>query len=223
MLIRLPWEVAVYAVIFLAFGLYRGLWRFASLPDLQRIFAAVVIGALAVPGVFAIARVGFNVPRTVYLLTPLLLMLMMGGSRLAYRAWKEGHLVPIFAKPAGTPVIVLGAGRAAAILLKELAPNSAWRVVGRTRRRLPQAGRRANGREGARPDHRNRRDRRAFRSHSRNHARCRARRTRRESGRSICARLMDCRNDRPRHRRHRFRQGQRVGAAADRAGRSARP
>jgi FlaA1/EpsC-like NDP-sugar epimerase len=130
MLVRLPWEMAIYAVIFLGFGLYRGLWRFASLPDLRLILMAVSIGALAVPALFAIARVGFEVPRTAYLLTPLLLMMIMGGSRLAYRAWKEGHLGAVFAKPGGTPVLVLGAGRAAALLLKELAPNPAWRVVG---------------------------------------------------------------------------------------------
>jgi FlaA1/EpsC-like NDP-sugar epimerase len=76
------------------------------------------------------ARMASEVPRTVFVLTPLLLMLMMGGSRLAYRAWKEGQLGPVVAKPGGTPVLILGAGRAAAMLLKELAPNPAWRVVG---------------------------------------------------------------------------------------------
>jgi FlaA1/EpsC-like NDP-sugar epimerase len=130
MLERLPWEVAIYAVTFLAFGLYRGLWRFASLPDLRRILLAVGLGALAVPAMFAILRVGTSVPRTVYLLTPLLLLVMMGGSRFAYRAWKEGHFASLFAKPGATPVLVLGAGQAAAILLKELAANPGWRVVG---------------------------------------------------------------------------------------------
>src|SRR5687767_3041963 len=130
MLERLPWEVAIYAVTFLAFGLYRGLWRFASLPDLRRILLAVGLGALAVPAMFAILQIGTSVPRTVYLLTPLLLVVMMGGSRFAYRAWKEGHFGSLFAKPGATPVLVLGAGQAAAILLKELAANPAWRVVG---------------------------------------------------------------------------------------------
>ena len=35
--------------LFWIFGLYRGIWRFASLPDLQRILLAVAVGALAVP------------------------------------------------------------------------------------------------------------------------------------------------------------------------------
>src|SRR3712207_8688493 len=57
--------------------------------DLRLIVAAVAIGGLAVPALFVVARVAFVVPRTVYLLSPLLLLILMAGSRFAYRAWKE--------------------------------------------------------------------------------------------------------------------------------------
>jgi FlaA1/EpsC-like NDP-sugar epimerase len=127
---RLLWVVLIYAVSFLGFGLYRGLWRFASLPDLRRILLAVGIGALAVPAILVLTRSGLQVPRTVYVLTPLLLVAFMAGSRFAYRAWKEGHFGTLVTKPDATPVLVLGAGQAAAILLKELSANRAWRVVG---------------------------------------------------------------------------------------------
>jgi FlaA1/EpsC-like NDP-sugar epimerase len=130
MLALLPWELAVYAVLFWMLGLYRGLWRYASLADLQRIAAVVGIGALAVPAVAAFVQAGIPVPRTVYVLTPVLLGLAMGGSRFAYRVWREGRLVPILTKPQATPVLVLGAGSAAAGLVKELALSRQWRVVG---------------------------------------------------------------------------------------------
>ncbi|HET9403212.1 MAG TPA: polysaccharide biosynthesis protein, partial [Burkholderiales bacterium] len=126
----LPWVLGVHALIFLTLRLYRGLWRYASLPDLQRITIAVGVSALAVPAVFALLRIGLPVPRTVYVLTPLLLTLAMGGSRLAYRAWREGRLMPIITKPHATPVLVLGAGGAAAALARELAASPQWRVVG---------------------------------------------------------------------------------------------
>ena len=77
MLASMPWATAVYAAAFLGFGLYRGLWRFASLPDLRRIVVAVGTGALAVPALFALAHPGFVVPRSVYLLTPVLLAAIM--------------------------------------------------------------------------------------------------------------------------------------------------
>jgi len=127
---RLPWVLVVYAVVFWALGLYRGLWRFASLPDLQRILAAVGIGALAVPALLALLRAGTHVPRSVFLLTPLLLIGAMSGSRLAYRAWKEKRLLGLVAHPEAEPVLVLGAGDAAAALLKDLASSGRWRVVG---------------------------------------------------------------------------------------------
>jgi FlaA1/EpsC-like NDP-sugar epimerase len=130
MLDRLPFVVAVYAVVFWVLGLYRGLWRYASLPDLQRIAGAVGIAALGVPALFGLLQITIHVPRTAYVLTPLLVALAMGGSRLAYRAWREGRLVPVIVKPRATPVIVLGAGGAAAVLLRDLAASPRWRVVG---------------------------------------------------------------------------------------------
>ena len=130
MMARLPWVVVIYTAAFWAMGLYRGMWRFASMPDLRRMLIAVGIGALAVPAAFAIARVGLPASRTAYLLTPVLLVVIMGGSRFAYRAWKEGHLGSLVTKPSATPVLVLGAGSAAALLVKELAGSPAWRVVG---------------------------------------------------------------------------------------------
>jgi FlaA1/EpsC-like NDP-sugar epimerase len=130
MMSLLPVVMLVHAVVFLALGLYRGLWRYASLPDLQRILVGVVIAALVAPGVLALMRLGFPVPRTAYLLTPILLAAVMSGSRLAYRAWKEGQFMPAMAKSGATPVLVLGAGNSAAGLIKELAASSRWHVVG---------------------------------------------------------------------------------------------
>lgn len=130
MIARLPLVIVVHAIVFWALGLYRGLWRYASLPDLQRIAIAVGVAGLAVPALFALLRVGAMVPRTVYLLTPVLLAFAMGSSRLAYRAWREGRLASLVANPQATPVLVLGAGSAAATLLKDLATSSQWRVIG---------------------------------------------------------------------------------------------
>src|SRR5262249_17872508 len=110
MLASLPWAAALYSAAFLGFGLYRGLWRFARLPALRLIVLAVGAGALAVPALFALLAPHFVVPRSVYLLTPVLLVAMMAGSRIAYRAWKEGHLGSLVTKLEATPVLVIGAG-----------------------------------------------------------------------------------------------------------------
>ena len=129
MLERLPYVAGVYALVFWRLGLYRGLWRYASLPDLQRILVAVGISALAVPTLMGLLRIGTQVPRSVYLMAPFLLVGAMSGSRLLYRAWKEGRLLDIVKQPDAVPVIVLGAGAAAAALVKDLRNSRAWQVL----------------------------------------------------------------------------------------------
>jgi len=126
----LPLVLAVHALAFWALGLYRGLWRYASLPDLQRILAAVAVAALAVPALFTLAALDTSVPRSVYLIMPVLLIGAMCGSRLLYRAWKERTLIGMVRHPRADPALVLGAGSAAASLLRDLANSSQWRVVG---------------------------------------------------------------------------------------------
>ena len=128
------WNVIVlsmplHAVLFWLFGLYRGIWRYASLPDLQRILIACLIGALALPTLLVLLRGSDPVPRSAYLLAPMLLMMMMGGSRIAYRAWKEKRLYGRM-QLSGEPVLVIGAGDVTFNLLKEIARSSEWQAVG---------------------------------------------------------------------------------------------
>ena len=66
---------------------------------------------------------------SVILLDPMLLILLLGGSRLGYRVWKERRLRNVLGAP-GMPVVILGAGDAAADLLKNLARAGDWRVLG---------------------------------------------------------------------------------------------
>jgi len=129
-LTTLVWVVPLQAVAFWRFGLYRGIWRFASLPDLKRIVQAIGLAALLIPLVLILFGVSAAVPRSVLILDPLLLLILMGGSRMAYRAWKEHRLTSVL-HPDSKPVLVAGAGSAADFLLRELARNpSGFHVVG---------------------------------------------------------------------------------------------
>jgi FlaA1/EpsC-like NDP-sugar epimerase len=125
----MTWVVPLQAILFWRFGLYRGLWRFASLTDLQRIVGAVVLAGILVPLVLVMFRVQAVVPRSVLLLDPLLLLLIMGGSRFAYRMWREHRLYSL-TKMMGEPVLVIGAGEAGERLIRELWSSREWRVVG---------------------------------------------------------------------------------------------
>src|SRR5258706_5334174 len=121
--------VPLHALISWPVGLYRGSWRYASLPDLKRIALACLIGALAVPALLAFFRADINVPRSTFILAPLLLAAIMSGSRIAYRAWKERSLYGNI-HLTGEPVLVIGAGDVTVNLLRELERSSQWRAVG---------------------------------------------------------------------------------------------
>ncbi|MCC7039413.1 MAG: polysaccharide biosynthesis protein [Burkholderiales bacterium] len=125
----LAWVVPLQAAIFVALGLYRGLWRFASIPDLQRMVAAGVLGGMLIPVVLVMAQITAVVPRSVLVFYPVLLVFIMAASRFTYRVWKEHRLYsPLEAL--GEPVLVVGAGDAGARLAKELTRSRQWRVVG---------------------------------------------------------------------------------------------
>ena len=129
MWITVGWVMALDAVCFWLFGLYRGLWRYASIHDLRLIVIAVGVAAIAFPAVVVLIQPGFVVPRSVFVLHPLLLLFFMGGSRLLYRAWKERNIGKLGALY-GKPVVILGAGDAAVALLKDLSNSAEWRVIG---------------------------------------------------------------------------------------------
>jgi len=140
----LYWVVSLQLVIFWRFNLYRGMWRYASTADLRRIFLAVMLSAAAIPLMFLMLRLDLVIPRSVMIINPLLLILMMGGSRFVYRLWKEQGLYGSF-KLHGEPVLVLGAGDAAASLAKELITNNDWRLVGFLDDDTDKHGRMLNG------------------------------------------------------------------------------
>jgi FlaA1/EpsC-like NDP-sugar epimerase len=123
------WVVLLQVAVFISLGLYQGVWRFASIPDLKRIIKAIAVAAIAVPTLLLMIYSPVVVPRTVLILDPILLVVLMGGSRFAYRSWKEYQLYGATHKR-GEPVILVGAGEMAVALLKDLSRTEQWRVVG---------------------------------------------------------------------------------------------
>ena len=110
-------------------GLYKGLWRFASLPDLWNIVRAGVLGSVAIAiALFLYSRLD-SVPRAVLVIYPVVLFVFLGAPRLAYRYWKDSRL-GLNEHFTVRRVLVLGAGRAGEALIRELARENRYRPVG---------------------------------------------------------------------------------------------
>ncbi len=125
----LAFVLPIHAAVFLAMGLYRGIWRFASLADMWLIIRAAFIASAATGLAFLLIRPdSFIWPRFVLALQPIFVILLMGGARMAIRSWKEHRLYGLSAIR-GEPVVIIGAGTAAANLIKQLQRSELWRPV----------------------------------------------------------------------------------------------
>ena len=125
----LPPILLISTCSFYFVGLYRGVWRFASITDLKRIIGSVFLATFILIAFFFMYKEIGMIPRSVLVIHPLLLILMMGGSRFIYRAIKEHQLYGLKAI-LGQPVIIIGSGQSAILLAKELNHSNDWRVVG---------------------------------------------------------------------------------------------
>ncbi len=119
-ILLLPLVITVQGIVFVFFGLYRGVWRFASVPDLARIVKAVIAGtAIVAISIFFLTRLLY-VPRTVFVFYGLLLPLLLGGPRFLYRLVKDREFGATLDKKA----LVVGAGAAGEMLVRDLLRNS---------------------------------------------------------------------------------------------------
>jgi FlaA1/EpsC-like NDP-sugar epimerase len=114
--------------LFWYFGLYRGLWRFASLPDLARIIKAAGVGTLVLVGGCAIITGMEGVPRSIFLLYPLLLTTGLSLSRIFYRWYKDHHFT--LRARSGVRTLIVGAGRAGEMLVRDLKYRKEYQPVG---------------------------------------------------------------------------------------------
>ena len=116
-------------LIFISSRLYRSLWRYASLKDAMEIVKAVTIASLATIAVIALLK-EVDLSRSIILLDWFLLLGFMMASRLSWRAYRENFLTP--RQSSGQPTLIVGAGDAANMLLKEILRQSSspYRLIG---------------------------------------------------------------------------------------------
>ncbi len=115
-LLALLLVLPLQALVFWAMGLYRGVWRFASLPDLIRISKAVLLG-LAISMLSLYLVLDFQgVPRSVPVLYGILLVVFLSLPRFVYRSIKDQG----FKERSGERVLIVGAGSAGEMLVRDL-------------------------------------------------------------------------------------------------------
>ena len=112
----LPVHVVVLSVglaipLFIHFGLYRAIFRYAGLNAIMAIGRAVGLYALVFTTIFTVIALP-GVPRSVGVMQPMLLLLMVGLSRTAVRYWLGGMYREMLAGKGIAQVLIYGAGSA---------------------------------------------------------------------------------------------------------------
>ncbi len=99
-------------------GFYKGIWRFASTPDLFRLIKGITIAvSLSFAGIFLLNRM-VGIPRSTFIIDWLLLLTFLGGMRFTYRIWRDNFWYQY--NEALQKVIIVGAGAGGSQLFREL-------------------------------------------------------------------------------------------------------
>ena len=126
----------VTIVIFFAFNLYRNLWRYASTREMMQVISACITGAIALLIVGYLQNSLF--PRSSYIIYMFIITIFMLASRFGYRLLANISKYPknlaetLAHKPEAIRkrrVMVVGAGEAASIIIKDFKKDQNGRKI----------------------------------------------------------------------------------------------
>jgi UDP-GlcNAc:undecaprenyl-phosphate GlcNAc-1-phosphate transferase len=117
----LPVLLSVKMAAFLVMGIYRGIWRYTSIDDLVAFAKAVLVGSTVSMLAILFAFRFEGVSRTVFVLDAMLMLMLLAGSRMAFRLFRQ--ILPAPTMLGGRRVLIYGAGDAGELLLRELLNN----------------------------------------------------------------------------------------------------
>ena len=122
-------SIALALPVFITSGLYRAIFRYSGLPAMVAVGRAMLLYGLAFAAIFTFWGVD-GVPRTVGLIQPILLLLLVGASRAAARVWLGGVYHQQLRKASLPQALIYGAGNAGRQLASAMANSPEIRVVG---------------------------------------------------------------------------------------------
>lgn len=140
-----PVLLAVEILGFLAGGIYRGLWRYVGIEDVLVIVQSVFLASFAASTAILLAQIHPRLSISVLILNGILLLLLVGGSRVALRlfaAWLRGQRVT---KETASRVLIYGAGARGDLLVRRILSEGTHVPVGFLDDDWSKVGRRLHG------------------------------------------------------------------------------
>ena len=121
--------IALALPIFIVSGLYRAIFRYSGWPALLTVAQAVGIYGLLYACIFTAVGVA-GVPRTIGIIQPILLLLLVGASRALARVWLGDQYTSILRRSSRPKALIYGAGSTGRQLAAAMANSHEITVVG---------------------------------------------------------------------------------------------
>jgi FlaA1/EpsC-like NDP-sugar epimerase len=121
-----PLCLAAYGLGLTAARVYRQVWTYTGLPELRQLAAGILIGALLCTVFVLMLRLP-AFPRSVLLLHPLIVLILLGAARAASRMVAERRLL---VAGRGRALVIVGSLADASDALRALKGSHQWRPVG---------------------------------------------------------------------------------------------
>jgi len=121
--------LALQGFVYWRIGLYRGLWRFASLPDMGNLLRVSMLGAVVAGTVLLILERPIGVVAPMLWLYPLMLLVSLALPRLLLRVFRDMR-TEVRWRRSSQRTLIIGAGRSGRLLLPELHRRGGFDLVG---------------------------------------------------------------------------------------------
>ncbi|PKM98987.1 MAG: hypothetical protein CVU79_00265 [Elusimicrobia bacterium HGW-Elusimicrobia-3] len=116
----LPVVLGLRLAAFYYFGLYNGIWRYASMADLTAIFKGILVSQIFIMATVLFMQHG-HFPRSVLVISPFIAFIFIGGIRFAIRATR--HLRYKDVSEGQSRMLIFGAGDLGEAVLRDLQRN----------------------------------------------------------------------------------------------------
>jgi FlaA1/EpsC-like NDP-sugar epimerase len=119
--------LVIQPVVFYYFGLYRRMWLYASVQELKLVIIAITTASVVLALVVTVLRalnVIPNFPRSIIPIDWLLSLVLIGGLRFSLRVLAEIQPAAMNGNKGSKRVLVVGAGDAGALVVREMQKNS---------------------------------------------------------------------------------------------------
>jgi FlaA1/EpsC-like NDP-sugar epimerase len=123
-------SIGISIPVFILSGFYRAIFRYSGWPAFMAMARAIGIYAITYASIFTLIGVE-GVPRTIGIIQPILLLLLVGTTRLLIRTWLGGHYLGILRKNTfRCQILIYGAGTTGQQLADAMHNSLDMQVVG---------------------------------------------------------------------------------------------